>query len=473
MINQACKRCRERKLKCDGSSPCGTCTLRGEGTNCDRVSRKERLRKDGGLVNLTEDSQDPLPTFGPESHDNLKLNVEAGHHPTSFEVTPPMEPKWLDQQGAANSSHYAEDWLITLALENLASTSLADSIVHESYFWRAAASAHSCIHLPTVSKTIADIFATANGFNKVEISIDDLALCFMTVAIGMQFLPKDELATDLVQRIKESSSASATPPSRQRLLSFTALQCIRRQTEATLAQVQTIILLLLYDQDDDETKHALFITAVQSALRLGMNKITSFDNLDVTQEMMVRCWWFLVCRSWLGSISSPGDDIIPSQDIKVRGPLAMSDLQLLHPLKQASHTFPSGFTNFDRQDESYLPVQYSITLIQLACLVKRNVDIRKTKVYSRAQLCKLADQEFSIFCEGLPKSYSLIGSELHQTNKTPVESLEFFYGQCKTSVERWFLHQFLFHAFLELYYFESHVVSCSENCLCKNLRCAD
>lgn len=434
MLNHACGRCQSKKLRCDGLLPCNQCAELNIGAECQRTRRKDRIRKER------------LPRqrkIGSKNRKQVLVEQGASSYQTGTDSRPGLG-KFISPKGEYGTpqGQWASEKLIIAAQDLMVSTSLSERILNEPFYWRALAEVHSCVHVPSLIRLVRDIFAgAANKDKESNIKVDDLCLCLISIALGIQYLPKDAITEPLIEQMLRSESP-ITPPARQQKMAQLARQWVLRPIapqEYSLPQVQTIILLLVYGQDSEETEPLLFKMAVDIAAYLGMNCISSSKNLDVTQEMKVRSWWYLLSRSWLGSLTSSLYDM--NHHHATRMPLEMNDLDLV------------GSPRHTGSNQDYLPVRYSISILQLSSIVKDLQTKGRSGVYSRKQLNEKTTLEISSYCSDLPERFSLSRPVI------PPPGEENYFAHCKTAVEQWFLHQQLFHAFLELYHFEPDEVS--------------
>ena len=245
----------------------------------------------------------------------------------------------------------------------------------------------------------------------------------------MQYLTKQHDPRDLIGRL-EASGDGLGHRARQRLLWQSSLQCVRHRMlddDPTLPHIQAVALLLVYDHAGDILRDQLFDHAVRASQQLGLHTITACDPHDEAEEAGVRTWWFLVAHSWLGSLSTSAYSIHPAH-FSTRLPVEHTGLD----------KHPGGVV----RPTAYCPVWLSLSLIPLAALIRRLVDDRLAGSEGMGELVQAGFDEYA---DALPPRYSLSAAEL--TPRTPSVAR-------KIAVERWLLHQQLFHAYLELHHFE-------------------
>lgn len=102
MLHHSCARCRQKKVRCNGESPCATCIVYGVERDCQRVTRKVRDRKPS--------SRSSHPYLSPESgstsrsHNSIASPVDGSriqHVPTASSDLCPAGP----ENGASIGPH--------------------------------------------------------------------------------------------------------------------------------------------------------------------------------------------------------------------------------------------------------------------------------------------------------------------------------------------------------------------------------
>jgi hypothetical protein len=93
-----------------------------------------------------------------------------------------------------------------------------------------------------------------------------------------------------------------------------------------------------------------------------------------------------------------------------------------------------------------VPVRFSLTLISLSDLIRRLVDLRLEK---REDFDQVVQDQFEYFTLSLPARYSLAAVQGLPTGQFHIDALARI-----SKMERWIIHQQIFHAFLELHHFE-------------------
>jgi hypothetical protein len=255
------------------------------------------------------------------------------------------------------------------------------------------------------------------------------------IALSLQYIPKNDVPLNLLQRLS-SIDGSLGIRLRQKLLFELSLNYIRHRMSFAMhcyAHIQAITLLLVYDQNGEALKVQLYDHAVRASQQLGLHSI-EFDDGSSINEVKARTWWFLVTRNWFASLSTSIYSIHPHQ-FSTRMPVEVAYLDL--PPDQPD-------TSKIEVTSVYLPIRYSLTLIQMADMIRRLVDHRREQ---RPDFEQVFQDHFERFEEKLPDRYSLatVGENYSAAN---------IYAS-RSKLERWILHQLLFHAYLELYQFEA------------------
>jgi hypothetical protein len=420
MLNHSCQQCRHHKLRCSGSFPCSNCRSRGAIHLCHPVIRKVRRRRH------TSSSGNTLIT-------SANASSEGDDVPLSLVSYTAATTSSIGTIGVDAEVH-CDDTLLRLAREALGDLSVCKDLIKNVFYWKVSSMTHGSIHLPTIQTLLENIFDTTSLVDN-----DDITLCMMVTALGLQYMTEQWSPDNLISRI-EAIGLNFSPRERQRLLWELSLKYTRYRMvngEPTFAQIQTIMLLLIFDQDDDKTREQIFDHAVRSAQRLGMHHLDTQIEGSLSQEGMVRAWWFLVCHSWFSSLFLSTYSIIPSH-FTTRLPIQVEEFD-----KQPQ---VSVLTN-----SSYHPIQCSFSMIELANMVRRLVDAR---LEARTDFVEVVESEFNRLSQQLPPQYSFDSMiELNHSGPHQVA------GAGRPTVEKWMLHQQIFHAYLEFQRFDCHQVS--------------
>ncbi|CAO1629558.1 unnamed protein product [Parajaminaea phylloscopi] len=491
MLNHSCVRCRSKKLRCDGRSPCSNCHEKGVGMTCQRALRKERPRRmevrpkttlstgvDEGaeveqIPRIPEGESDRFIVAVPRDHGQLGVlarrplaRIEAGPSgsntpdagsskfanrapspPASGE--PLRKPVDVFQMAPARlRGCLVSIQQIERARRILGSPRSCGRLLSFVFHYRCQAMAHSAVHLPTLKKTFRQVFSDEWA---PELTQDQLSLVLMAIAVSIQFTPRAGPYGYLYSLVHEMGSDYA-PNERQIALHDMARQIITSRSaspNATLEGLQTIMLFLMYDLDDEAFKDHIFDYAVRSAQRLGFNhmsygneatypSVSSSNAAVVEHEMMVRLWWYFVCRDWLTALTRGSYSLHPNH-FSTRLPKVITDEEL------AEGKLP------DSQAALWSPVSVSIPFIGLASLVRQMVDVRNQRAVdvqgSDSTFAEIVSDSFDQFAANIHPLFGL-GAEFREFDNDNVASIR---AVQRSETERWILHHQMFHAFLQLH----------------------
>lgn len=214
------------------------------------------------------------------------------------------------------------------------------------------------------------------------------------------------------------------------------IQAQAARNESNFTLIQNFSLLLLHDQHDKDTGEELSHHAVRASKEIGLHRIQVNDGSNLN-EVKVRTWWFLVSRSWFGSLSNTTNNSIQSEEFNTRLPMENANLDL-HPDRPTDEIASTSMS------EMYLPSRFALTQIRLSTLIRCLVEYRYS---NKTDFAFKVQEEFEIFSEDIEYQYHLIvnggNRNLEMGNK----------------LERWMVHQQLFHAFLEFQQLDYSLVS--------------
>lgn len=446
MLNAACEQCRLRKVRCDGLEPCTPCMKIGRKQECFRRSRKKRTSRtskagDSPPSRVRTQSASPLikdegrakdinPTYGGSTSPFWPFE---GHR-TNDGLTD-------EQAAAATLGSLKELPLVEQARRLLVSETIAKDTIVYLYHWRVSTAVHACVFVPDIIRLLEKVFSGQEDGNIADVEI---ALLLAIVAAGLRSMPRVHIA--LANRVRprfEKIKAAFKTPNRAREIANVARVILLeevRKSGKTLSHIQLICILLHFDTDGGNTNEQLFDHAIRTMRKWPFDRFhAGFGTLnDVQNEMSVRCWWFLVCRDWLGAASTGAYSVQPSHFV-CRLPMEIADSRL------ASNSEPAR-SSASPYDE-YLPVRYSLSIIQFAVMVRRLIDLRIARSLDIPSYCNEVVREFESFFMSLPDAYSLQRSRafpnLQDERAKAVDA--------KTTTERWLIQQQCFYALVELH----------------------
>lgn len=281
--------------------------------------------------------------------------------------------------------------------------------------------------------------AVAGG--QEPVSDEAQAFVYMVVAITIQMTPRHGEHADLFVRAQRLGS-DLSPLQRQERLYDEAYATMERlsNTQLGLEGVQALILLHQYDKHPE----ADFLYRARNALlSLEAHRIHqpfSMSEWDgYHKEMLLRCWWLLVVRDWFGATTKLFYSIHPAQ-MTTRMPSIEADCNTKgHVIAPHSR---------------WSQARYSLELIRLASTVRELVDARLTQ----GDGWRFGQQVEERFCQ-LVASLSTnmrVENPFHirdwpnTLGSTTSQEFAQYRDQLRIEKDRWFLHQALFHAYLEL-----------------------
>lgn len=340
--------------------------------------------------------------------------------------------------------------------------------------------------MPSLQKSVQQLFDATDDHtlsDDVRISIDQLILILITVSSNLHIFPLTKLT--FLLPIQLSNTLMFSPPNgnnhdtlrlalhlssrlpngdpgaRHQAFYALAKKLIMRRisgNEHTFEGVQSIILFILHDLEDQATTDQLSDRALRWALKMGMHRITGHS---IEEEMRVRAWWYLVSRSWLAGPVTWMYTIHPAQ-FSSRLPLNVEDGDLNKGLDRAA---------LMKLKRKWTPASYALSLISLATTVRKLVDLHNEMIpfwtdgetnsgqalsynakigdlhAQRANFHSLIVQAFDelakefIWFHAIERPFDFGVAEKHEIP---------FAHAARIEMERWLLHQQVFHCFLEL-----------------------
>ena len=252
MLHHSCVRCRIKKIRCDGASPCAHCVDNQVADECKRVMRKPRSRKSPidasrGARNVSSASHDS-PTHGrgfnraspyslPSQSPRQVTRPASINDPdvSSFGAQSTGTPAHtlaasdtssvLDLDlGSGSRSTRVSSQLAQRARETIGDFDVARRMIEFHFYYRCASVIYSCIHLPTLQATLRRLyFAEASD----ALGEDELAVVLLAIAMSIQFAPQDSREAEVMPMCQELGE-SMTPRERQRALHALALPLLQR-----------------------------------------------------------------------------------------------------------------------------------------------------------------------------------------------------------------------------------------------------
>lgn len=318
----------------------------------------------------------------------------------------------------------------------------AQSVIDVQYYYRCSGLVGSCVHIPSLKRTLNRLFyyPAASSSSAESVGEAELAVLLLALALSIQFTPRGMYEKSQLEFI-DALGPDLSPVERQHELHSLAKAILQRlmfNSDASLAQVQACIMIVVYDLDDTGFKDGMLWNAVSCAERLRMDHVASTEEVTVEKEMKVRAWWWLVTRDWFMAPKKGGYRINPAH-FTTRLPLVIKDVEL--------EQVPVGSTASEVLQESnnllWLPMRIVPLLIELASLVRKLVD---EKFCPGGLPFDKVEQAYTGYLNRLPLGYRLKDTYVFAVSPIPP-------GRCaqRFSIERWMMHQIIFVTMLEFY----------------------
>lgn len=339
--------------------------------------------------------------------------------------------------------------------------SLAQSLrlLHDVYVQRLQSIQGNIVHVPTIQVVLTEMLSEPDFEQRDRYAFGHITTALMVIFCSLRYAPLDRTYT----WGRSSSTGSPVEPLRQKEMRqrerkiFSLVKRIQHFESSfafgSVAELQTAVLMLECGKGSAAYQDMLADCAVRSAMRMRIHRLGSFERLHgtkirpqqvITVEMAIRCWWSLVRRDWSQSNKNRSYRISPLQ-FNTRQPLNLFDDELLQIPCRRSHL-----------RSTWTPVSYSFATTDFAIMTRTLVD----QVNSQ---CDLDDGPDSAQGWGLA---SVFGQRLSAVQRDSLDrmfqslvasfpahySLEARYEVIGlVDVERWLLHQRLFHLFLTLH----------------------
>lgn len=271
-----------------------------------------------------------------------------------------------------------------------------------------------------------------------HVSDEAQALVYASMAVTIQLTPRHGEQADLYVRAQRLGG-DMSPLQRQEHLYDDACAIMERlsNTQLGLEGVQALILLHQYDKHPEADFHHRARNALLSLEAHRIQKPFSTSDPDgYRKEMLLRCWWLLVVRDWFSATTKLFYSIHPAQ-MTTRMPSPDADCS------------PEGrrVLSSNRWGE----VRYSLELIKLASTVRELVDARLSEGGWR--FGQLVEERFCQLAASLSADMRIEAPfytrDWPTKGKSPFDD-DLYADHVRQEKDRWFLHQALFHAYLEL-----------------------
>lgn len=339
-------------------------------------------------------------------------------------------------------------------------------LLHDVYVKRLHSIHGNVVHIPTVQVILTELL-TDPSEQRDRYAFGQITTALMVVFAALRLAPLDRnYSWDRRGSISTTTNSNGNghiePLSqrdirqRQRKI-YSLVKRIQRFestfTFGSVQELQTAVLMLACGKGSSSFLDSLTDCAIRSAMRMRIHRLGSFEKLHsprakpnqvITGEMVVRCWWALVCRDWSQSNKHRTYRIAPSH-FNTGQPLNLFDDELLIIPCPPSH-LRSTWTH----------VSYSYATIDFAIMTRTLVD----QVNAQSDLDTGPDSAqgwglASVFGQRLSSSQRDSLDQMFQSiiAAFPAHySLEARYDVIAlVDIERWLLHQRLFYLFLTLH----------------------
>ncbi|PWN35333.1 uncharacterized protein FA14DRAFT_178709 [Meira miltonrushii] len=480
MLNRSCERCRVKKLRCPGGKICEICITAD--TNCIYKQRKKKVMRKKRL------NQTIIPPKSRSNSDNTSDDVSRDSFPSESTPASSIHPPSLS---SSSTSASATSQFQTCRPLNELNQSLnpglfpddLESLLHEArstisfsleaceillnltFRWRILPTIHGCIHIDSLIQLLRTLFAKTERYHgaiRQTITFDQLTLILLTLSATLYFVPPDgdhaaalRTALKLSKNMKKEDAIAS-----QRAIFLMAERMIYTRLsnyDSSLEGIQSSIMYIFHHRSNQATTEQIYDRALRCALKMGLHRITGYSSSD---EVKVRIWWYLVTRNWLAAPATWVYTIFPGQ-FSTRMPLNVEYSDLEFGLdKDTVQTVRRDWT----------PASYSLALITLATTIRELVDMHNSLQISEEnhglQLETAArSPSRTAFQSKIVKSFELLAKEYvwyyrleekFTISKSTQHDLSLYHGG-RIEIERWMLHQQMFHCFLELHEVDSFI----------------
>lgn len=338
-------------------------------------------------------------------------------------------------------------------------------LLNLTFRWRILPTIHGCIHIESLIELLRSFFAQTEKYHgniRQTITIDQLTLILLTLSATLYFVPPDgdhaaalRTAIKLSKRMKKEDAIAS-----QRAIFLLAERIIYTRLggyDSSLEGIQSSIMYIFHHRSNQATTEQIYDRALRCALKIGLHRITGYTVLD---EVKVRIWWYLVTRNWLAAPATWVYTIFPGQ-FSTRMPLNVEFRDLEWGLDKE---------RVQAVQRDWTPASYSLALITLATTIRELVDTHNslqlseeneglqlepsTRSPSRTALQNKIVKSFELLAKQYVWFYRL--EEKFTIQKAEQHNLSFYHAG-RIEIERWMLHQQMFHCFLELHEVDSFI----------------
>ncbi|TKY90275.1 hypothetical protein EX895_000273 [Sporisorium graminicola] len=168
----------------------------------------------------------------------------------------------------------------------------AQSVIDVQYYYRCSGLVGSCVHIPSLKRTLNRLFyyPAASSSSAESVGEAELAVLLLALALSIQFTPRGMYEKSQLEFI-DALGPDLSPVERQHELHSLAKAILQRlmfNSDASLAQVQACIMIVVYDLDDTGFKDGMLWNARFSIERWMMHQIifvTMLEFYEVPQRI--------------------------------------------------------------------------------------------------------------------------------------------------------------------------------------------
>ncbi|ETS64456.1 hypothetical protein PaG_00912 [Moesziomyces aphidis] len=332
-------------------------------------------------------------------------------------------------------------------------------LLHSVYVKRIHSLYGNVVHVPSVHLVLAELLTDPNFEMRERYAMGPITTALMVIFAALRAAPLDRNYTwpapgSSGTHIQPLSQREIRQRQKKIYILVRRIQAFESNfTFGSISELQTAVLMLACGKGSPSFFDSLADCAIRSAMRMRIHRLGSLERMHspharpsqvVTGEMAVRCWWALVRRDWSQSSKHRSYRIAPSQ-FNTRLPLNLFDDELI--------TIPVARSHLR---STWTPVSYSLAIIDFAIMTRSLVDhVNSHSDLDDAPATVDGWGLAAVYGQRLPAAQRDSLDQLFQSliSAFPAHySLDARYDDiAMVDVERWLLHQRLFHLFLTLH----------------------
>lgn len=332
-------------------------------------------------------------------------------------------------------------------------------LLHSVYVKRIHSLYGNIVHVPSVHLILTELLTDPDFELRERYAMGPITTALMVIFAALRAAPLDRNYTwpapgSSGTHIQPLSQKEIRQRQKKIYILVRRIQAFESNfTFGSISELQTAVLMLACGKGSPSFFDSLADCATRSAMRMRIHRLGSLEKMHspharpsqvVTGEMAVRCWWALVRRDWSQSSKHRSYRIAPSQ-FNTRLPLNLFDDELI--------TIPVARSHLR---STWTPVSYSLAIIDFAIMTRSLVDhVNSHSDLDDAPATVDGWGLAAVYGQRLPSAQRDSLDQLFQSliSAFPAHySLDARYDDiAMVDVERWLLHQRLFHLFLTLH----------------------